>query len=444
MAPTPKEYYYPGTIIRSITLILLALWMAAQPLAVIASVPYEFRFELFFWKNLLGAIFVCYSLFVIAANLALKKYPIFDSKLLAVGLLFPTYALFNLLFRDSLTSWDEQVLYTLWVLAIFLVFPALLPTEADRHRALLVILITNLIVLAYGMALGFANEPFDQWLNLNYRLDFDFINPLIFAASWQIVVPICLYFLVFTNSRWKRLILGLLILIALFFVVQARARSNTLFCLGVLGSVFLINGRPDARLRLAALCFCLAILVSFLGNLDLNYESINDLSSGRLLVWSRNLEFNFDNPSIVDYLTGRVHLVAGNPLSDGSRMGFQASRAQADNVYLALFLQHGLIGSLLFYTPLIILLSRFIRSLKLVSGQEKRLYGIAIGIWTGLFIQMATQAPIPSFGNVINIFLLIFMAHPLVASKELLEQAPDKSSLVYPKVWTGIASRETR
>jgi hypothetical protein len=35
---------------------------------------------------------------------------------------------------------------------------------------------------------------------------------------------------------------------------------------------------------------------------------------------------------------------------------------------------------------------------------------IALGCWVGILVQMTTASVIPSFGNVINIFILVFMA----------------------------------
>jgi hypothetical protein len=46
---------------------------------------------------------------------------------------------------------------------------------------------------------------------------------------------------------------------------------------------------------------------------------------------------------------------------------------------------------------------------------------IALGCWVGILVQMTTVSVIPSFGNVINIFILVFMAP--VATKALTMQS---------------------
>ena len=82
-----------------------------------------------------------------------------------------------------------------------------------------------------------------------------------------------------------------------------------------------------------------------------------------------------------------------------------------DNAYLDIFLQNGLIGFLLFFIPLVILMRRTrFNAVSAADDHDSRQARIALGCWVGILVQMTTASVIPSFGNVINIFILVFMA----------------------------------
>ena len=82
-----------------------------------------------------------------------------------------------------------------------------------------------------------------------------------------------------------------------------------------------------------------------------------------------------------------------------------------DNAYLDIFLQNGLIGFLLFFIPLVILMRRTrLNAAAAADEPTARQARIALGCWVGILVQMTTASVIPSFGNVINIFILVFMA----------------------------------
>ena len=82
-----------------------------------------------------------------------------------------------------------------------------------------------------------------------------------------------------------------------------------------------------------------------------------------------------------------------------------------DNAYLDILLQTGLIGGSLFFMPLVILMRRTrLNAVSAGDGHDSRQARIALGCWVGILVQMTTASVIPSFGNVINIFILVFMA----------------------------------
>jgi O-antigen ligase len=82
-----------------------------------------------------------------------------------------------------------------------------------------------------------------------------------------------------------------------------------------------------------------------------------------------------------------------------------------DNAYLDIFLQNGLIGLVLFFLPLALIMRRtWLHAASAADKLSARQARIALGCWVGILVQMTTASVIPSFGNVINIFIFVFMA----------------------------------
>ena len=105
------------------------------------------------------------------------------------------------------------------------------------------------------------------------------------------------------------------------------------------------------------------------------------------------------------------------------------ARNHVDNAYLDIFLQNGLIGFLLFFLPLVIIMRRTrVNAVSAAKGHFSRQARLALGCWVGILVQMTTASVIPSFGNVINIFILVFMA-PMALKIKVCHQSQGKKGL---------------
>jgi O-antigen ligase len=140
---------------------------------------------------------------------------------------------------------------------------------------------------------------------------------------------------------------------------------------------------------------------------------IDQITTGRLSIWKMTLEANLNRASALDYLLGcGRYQVKGFPDEPSKSYSSQElTRSHVDNAYLDIFLQNGLLGFLLFFIPISIMMRRI--WLNAVSGANdpfSRQARIALGCWVAILVQMLTVSIIPSFGNVINIFILVFMA----------------------------------
>lgn len=416
-----------------VMLALLFLWSLAQPLAVIESISIDLRYQLFFWKNILGIVVIGYGLAVILANLSQYRYPLAHAKLFWLSMLFPSYSLFNMLFREQGTSIEEQILYFLWPLALFVIFPAFFPTESDRRRGIIVLWLANLAALLYAIVQGAGDENLARWLDYRYRVSFDFLQPNIYSASWSIVFASSIYFYMMIQSpRWKKF-MWLLCGTALVFIFLARSESTLLFCLGILVTLFITNRKWDKRIVFGILHFASAVLLLAFSNILFDVDNLNAATSGRVYLWERAWSNNLGETSFLNYFTGRASLIASNLKYTGERSGFQAVRAQGDNVYLALFFQNGLIGFGLFFLPLLLLLIH-LRKINSSIDLDRSLNNLLLGIWVGVFLQIWGTSVIPSFGNVTNIFLLTVTAPAIVQMVQQPSVAEyQESKRLYPK-----------
>jgi hypothetical protein len=398
-----------------------------------SSVPFELRQHLFFWKNILGVIVVAYGLVFILMSLGRHRVLVLPRRLFVLSLLFPVFSLFNMLFRGRGTSVEEQILYFLWPLTLFVIFPVLFPTELDRRRAMIVLWVTNMSALAYGMGTGVGYEEFGAWLDYNYRVSFSYLQPNIYSASWSIVFATSLYFYVTGLAGHRRRLALLPCAAALFFIFLARSESELLFCFGVVVVLLFGNRKWDWRLRFGFANILMAVLVLVSSNVLFDLDRLDEATSRRVSLWESAWALNMANASVYDYLTGRAVLVPANPKYTGERVGFQATRAQTDNVYLAVYLQNGLVGLILFFGPLLLLLSVLARKLRHGAASARAVDLLLLGVWVGVFLEIWGISAIPSFGNVTNILLFSMSAPTIVEIAAQPEQVRYVSGAAKPQ-----------
>jgi O-antigen ligase len=144
---------------------------------------------------------------------------------------------------------------------------------------------------------------------------------------------------------------------------------------------------------------------------------IDQITTGRLSIWRMTLEANLAKASASDYLIGfgNYKIIWGQAGPSGpDKMDIDQepfARNHVDNAYLDIFLQNGIIGFLLFFIPLVIIIRRTRFNAVSAGDDHFSLQArIALGCWVGILVQMTTASVVPSFGNVINIFILVLMA----------------------------------
>src|SRR3989339_652696 len=392
-------------------LFLLGLWSASQLVSVLGFLPGMAFVVLHHSKNILGVIVVVWSLLVILLQLSQRHVFQFDKSIFIIALLFPFYVTLINIVRLEI-SLKEVLLYWFWVAGVYLAFPAMLQGEHIRRQAIKVLFWTNLLVLFFGIFLGVLKGQY-YVIGHGDRMVFSFLHPNYYANSWQIVFAMAFYFaLTAKRNLWK---IGAFVLIvgSIVFMLLAGSRNTLVASLILVVCYILFNKRWSFLSKFTAIFLTVSIIMLAFLFINPSAGKIDQITTGRLSIWRMTLEANLSRASAVDYLLGcGKYEVKGFPADPGKAYPApELTRSHVDNAYLDIFLQNGLLGFLLFFIPISMMMRRI--WLNAVSGANdpfSRQARIALGCWVAILVQMLTVSIIPSFGNVINIFILVFMA----------------------------------
>ena len=401
--------------LQVVFLFLLGLWSASQLLSVLGLLPGMAIAILHPSKNILGAVVVSWALLVVLLQLNQRKVNNFDKSIFFFAILFPFYVTLINIIRYEI-SWKEVLLYWFWVTGVYLVFPAMLQGEHIRRQAIKVLFWTNLLVLFVGIFLGVLIGKFYDVSHGN-RMVFGFVHPNYYSNSWQIVFAIAFYYAFMVKRTLVRIAAILLILGSIVFMLLASSRNTLVASMILIAYYTLFNNKWSLLSKFTAIFLAVSIIMLAFLFINPSAGKIDQITTGRLSIWRMTLEANLGKASASDYLLGvgnyKIIMGRDGPSSptkidiDHGRF----ARNHVDNAYLDILLQNGLIGFLLFFMPLVILMRRTrFNAVSADDDHASRQARIALGCWVGILFQMTTASIIPSFGNVINIFILVFMA----------------------------------
>lgn len=394
---------------------LLGLWSTSQLLSILGFLPEWLRAILYNGKNILGAVLVAWSLLFIALQFLQHRVITFDKPLFFVALLFPFYVTLINIVRYEI-SWKEVLLYWLWVTALYLIFPAMLQGEQVRRKAVKVLFWTNLLVLFVGISLGVLKGIY-YVIGHGDRMVFGFLHPNYYSNSWQVVFAMAFYFALTVKRKLLKIAVLLLMLCSIVFMLLASSRNTLVASIVLIAFYALFNKKWSFISRFTAIFFILSFIMLAFLFINPSAGKMDRIATGRLSIWRMTLEANLTRASASDYLLGfgnyKIKWGASGS-REGEKMDMDQerfAREHLDNAYLDIFLQNGIIGFLLFFIPLLIILRRTrSNAVSTDDDQFARQARIALGCWVGILVQMTTISIIPSFGNVINIFILVFMA----------------------------------
>jgi hypothetical protein len=404
-----QKDYLKGS--QGVFLLLLGLWSASQLISVLGFLPSMALVILHHSKNILGTIVVAWSLLVVLLQLSQHNIVKFDKNIFIFALLFPFYVTLTNIVRLEI-SWKEVLLYWFWVTGVYLVLPAMLQGEHLRRQAIKVLFWTNLLVLFVGISLGVSRGQY-YIIGHGDRMVFSFLHPNYYSNSWLIVFAMAFYFYLTGKRNLLRIAAILLMLGSIVFMLLASSRNTFSASIIMIVCYALFSKKRSFLSKFTAIFLTFAIIMLAVLFIDPSAGKIDQITTGRLSIWRMTLEANLNRASALDYLLGfGKYQVKGFPDDPSKTSSTQElTRNHVDNAYLDIFLQNGLIGFLLFFMPLVILIRRTrLNAVSIADDHSSRQARIALGCWVGILVQMTTASVIPSFGNVINIFILVFMA----------------------------------
>ena len=310
-------------------------------------------------------------------------------------------------------SWKEVILYWFWVTGVYLVFPAMLQGDELRRKAIKVLFWTNLLVLFVGISLGLLNGRY-YVIEHGSRMIFGFLHPNYYCNSWEITFFLGFYYAVTGKRNWLKILSLILMACSVVFMLLAVSRNTLAASIILIVCYVLSTKRWSFPVKFAASFFMFSFFMLALLFVNPSVRKIDNMATGRLSIWKMTLEANLKRASAIDYLLGfGNYKIEGFPFNPTKTYGYEKElgRNHVDNAYLDILLQDGISGFLLFFVPILVIMHRtMVNAISAADDHFSRQARIALGCWVGILVQMATISIIPSFGNVINIFILVFMA----------------------------------
>jgi O-antigen ligase len=397
---------------RVVFLFLIGLWSASQLMSALWFLPVIAQVILHPFKNILGAMTLTWSLLVVLLNFFKRTVHQIDKSIFIFALLFPFYVTVINIVRLEI-SWNEVLLYWFWITGVYLVLPAMLQGERIRRRAIKVLFWTNLLILLVGISLGVLKGQY-YVIEHGNRMVFSFSHPNYYSNSWQIVFAMAFYFAL-TGKRFLIRIANYLVMLgSIIFMLLADSRNTLVASMILIGCYILFNKKWAVFSKFTAMLLMVSFMIIAFLVINPSAGEMDQITTGRLSIWRMTLEANLAKASAADYLLG-----VGNYKIRWGRNGRDKldidqehfARNHVDNAYLDIFLQNGLIGLVLFFLPLALIMRRtWLHAASAADKLSARQARIALGCWVGILVQMTTASVIPSFGNVINIFIFVFMA----------------------------------
>ena len=400
-------------VVQVVFLFLLGLWSAAQLISILWFLP-DMALVILHHSQIprchgaYPGLYLSYYYNYFNATL---------SKLIRVFLFLlfvPFYVTMINIVRLEI-SWKEVLLYWLWVTGVCLVLPAMLQGENIRRQAIKVLFWTNLLILFVGISLGVLKGQY-YVIEHGDRMVFRFVHPNYYANSWQIVFAMAFYFALTV----KRNLVGnwcfCLMVGSIVFMLLAGSRNTLVASMILIACYTLFNNMWSFLSKFTAIFLMVSMIMLAFLFINPSAGKIDQITTGRLSIWRMTLAANVNRASAVDYLLGfGKYQVKGFPDDPGKTYSSpELTRNHVDNAYLDIFLQNGLIGCLLFFIPLVIIIRRTrLNAVSATDDHAARQARIVLGCWVGILVQMTSASVIPSFGNVINIFILVFMARSL-------------------------------
>lgn len=328
--------------------------------------------------NLKVVIFVV--LFLLLFGSWLLRDRKIDRNLFLLGGLFPVFYLAFGIARKVEFQLGTCLLYFSWYVYVFVLSRNWSYSHKAFSSLLLTTFVASLTVLFFGLIVYLSGFTLEGGIKGRFSLGFE--NPNIYAQYCQLAI-ISGFILLYRTKPVSKKYLFVYILIALvLFTASIYAQSrNVVVGVLVFFSAFIVYAwKTKVILKVAV------IILAIVGALSMGIDRINDVSSGRLVIWGFYINNSIQEGPESIFLGAKRNPDASFFLPKYSRLGKLESgdksskKFHADNIYIELFVEAGLIGLLLFFTPLLYMW-RLVRKRSYFNRR----------IWSALFLCFLVQ-----------------------------------------------------
>lgn len=339
----------------------------------------------------------------------------FNLPLFLFSMLFPIYFIYVSFVHKSGFSLSVSGLYLAWSIYCFLLSKLWYRTENMFLVFIRISLYVSFFIVFWGILAGLFGDG--SLFVLEQRLSFGFQNPNFFAQYCQVII-ISSALLVLLDDKISKKEKALLFLICgVMFIIILGAKSRNVI-LALLAS-FIVYRSFKSKYRTL---INLAIVISFsAGSVFMDLKNVNSASSGRITLWGFYIVSVVEEGSESIAFGAREYPDVSKILHSYSRFKQEKNskkdeKFHADNIYIELFVESGIIGLFLF------LLAYIMVVIKANNQKIKRLwYSIMFGaIVQGFFITNFSSffSPIAFFYGSIVLMPIYLHNTPTLKSDE--------------------------
>ena len=272
-------------------LFLFMIWTLTQILIPIKFLPYEILIKVEFYKSAIPIFLVTISLILYIKNLRLYTY-------LLPFIFFILFVAVSSLIKFAFYSYSSGVFYDifkyiLWIVGMLIVFPKIF----NSLYKIKLLLKYNVVLIFYFLTLStifLLYTGVDPVLFVSEeRMELLYGNPLYFGGILYTLLCSSSLLLWLSPSKYEKFYLTLLIIISLYLIFLANARTFLLASIIFFSLYFYFTNKNFK------LFFWLLIFPFFIGlSIYFSYLDFNDLSSNRLYIWKDALSNGTKFPNI--------------------------------------------------------------------------------------------------------------------------------------------------
>ncbi len=396
------SYIKPRLITKfNLVLLMFMLWMMSQLVIPIKFLPVELVLKVEGLKVIIPIVVILISILLYIDKLVLNKttWPF----ALFAGIVMISSLVKYIYLQSNINSLYVPIMYVIWVIVMFVLSPTVFNSILKIRVFLRCIMLTFIIFIATSILLvnyfGIDSELFYS----DGRFEFIYGNPLYLAGVAYSIVCCSLMLIMLSNSNIEKKVLLLFIICAIWVIFIAYARTFMVAAL-VLTLVYGYNSSKNIR-KLLLFSFPILILVLMLSVQHSTFDTLNDLSSNRFLVWSDGFFRYMNGLNILFGANFDSSYSKYNVLEGGEHIAQSYQRFSIDNGYLMILIKYGLV-SLLFFIWGLINLYRYNPPVKFNTFYDlknsTKILSVAYGVLASIIVSSFFYGYYPSLGNTMN------------------------------------------